>query len=475
MRLPLPICALVFVQAALGQPERTAREGGAGVQRQLDAARTRAFSLPAELGADYLYETGSRFPLTRDQRIELVRQILEMARQAEHPVPLDFVGGINADSVAARTVAASGQGLDHASLTGRALILLGPASADITREALDELLRLRLPDTGCEACFSPDPRVIYTTFAKEIVHAYSPEERREERHLDLIRRAVLSMHSPAQIHGIATLLTALDLTAAQRQSLIGLFGGALQAIPRNDRAFAKAMSSGTVFNSVLALADLAPAQSAFANQWRDYVNAASPLNACRDFWSGAIVQRIAEGFQRAFSEGRKDAQVRPLTEWTKPDQLTACQSSPFQLRETDQIYRELGRLAPLFGEGPASELERDALVRQFDNTASKLAALGCDNRADSRACLHRTFAALTRILDVAPDDVRRRTVLGVGVAKFAQMRYLERSFTYWLAYASDFLSRVSAVDRPFVTAKIRETGDDAFLAAAELRYKIHGN
>lgn len=205
------------------------------------------------------------------------------------------------------------------------------------------------------------------------------------------------------------------------------------------------------------------------------MNGASPLNACRDFWSGTIVQRLAEGFQRAFSEGRKDAQVRPLPEWTKPAQLTACQSSPFNLRESDPIYRELGQLAPLFGDGPASELERDALVRQFDNTVSRLAGLGCDNRADSRACLHRTFAAMTRILDLAPGDSRRQAVLALGVAKLAEMRHLEKSFTYWLAYASVFLGRVASVDRPFVIAKIRETGDDAFLAAAELRYKLPGN
>lgn len=467
MLLRLAISAFLFVQASLGQP--------VDVLKQLDAARTRAFSLPPELGADYLHETGSRLPLTPEQRIELVRQILEMARQAEHPVSLDFAGGINADSVAARTVEASTQGLDHASLVGRALVLLGPASAEITREALDELLRLRLPETGCEACFSADPCVIYTTFAREIVHAYSPEERAEERHLDLIRRAVLSMHSPAQIHGVATLLAALDLSAAQRRSLVGLFGGALQAIPRNDRAYARAMSSGTVFNSVLALADLAPAQGAFANQWRDYVNGASPRNACRDFWSGTIVQRLAEGFQRAFQENRRDSQVRPLPEWTKPAQLTACQSSPFNLWESDPIYRELGRLAPLFGDGPASELERDALVRQFDNTAGRLAGLGCDNRADSRACPHRTFAALTRMLDLAPGDSRRQAVLALGVAKLAEMRHLETSFTYWLAYASSFLGRVAGADRPLVLTKIRETGDDAFLAAAEMRYKLHGH
>lgn len=211
MVLRLAISAFLFVQASPGQLEG-ARAGGVDVLKQLDAARTRAFSLPPELGADYLYETGTRLPLTGEQRIELVRQILEMARQAEHPVSLDFAGGINADSVAARTVEASTQGLDHASLVGRALVLLGPASAEITREALDELLRLRLPETGCETCFSADPRVIYTTFAREIVHAYSPEERKEEQHLDPIRRAVLSMHSPAQIYGVATLLAALDLS-----------------------------------------------------------------------------------------------------------------------------------------------------------------------------------------------------------------------------------------------------------------------
>ena len=357
-------------------------------------ALSRALSPPPEAGADYLLHIGTRLSMAPEQRIELTHQILELARRSDYAVPLDFTGGISADSLASRTVEAAGQGLDRATLSGRALILLGAASPQLTRDTLDDLLRIRMPDTDCGTCYSPDPRVIYTTIARELPHAYSKTERDAERHLELLQRAVLSVHSPSQIHGVAALLTTVALSAPQRELLVGLFGGMLRNLPRNDRAFARAMSSGTVFNAMLAVIDAASAPVGLASQWRDFIEQAAPLNVCRDFWSGSIPQRIAEGFRRSFEENRSSLEVRPLTVWTKPSDLIPCRSGAFAAAGPDGLRRDLGDLAPLLGETSITELERDALVRLFDTTTAKLRGTGCEGAADAKACLHHLVANL---------------------------------------------------------------------------------
>ena len=61
-------------------------------------------------------------------------------------------------------------------------------------------------------------------------------------------------------------------------------------------------------------------------------------------------------------------------------------------------------------------------------------------------------------------------MLELSLVKLASLRRLMPGFPYWLAYAGDFLGRVGPVDRPFALEAIRKTGDDAFLAAAEIRY-----
>ena len=238
---------LIVFAAAAGERPKPRLE----VQAVLD----RAPAAPPELAADVLLKLVDQDLIpSREQRLELIEQAFQLAGQARFAWAQSPAVGVttNTDSSPGIRYSALTEGLSGLSLRCRAVraaLALDKAKA---RELFRQITPGPFPALTCDDSLTPSVAVYYETLAEVARTAYTPEERKEERHLEFIGAAVHGMTYPKQLEPVAQVLRSFPLPPDGRKEFVGAYAAAMKQMTADPRS--AALDSGMGY-ALIELAD----------------------------------------------------------------------------------------------------------------------------------------------------------------------------------------------------------------------------
>lgn len=197
-----------------------------------------ASSVPPEMQAAvlvHLIESG-RVPSIDDQRF-LLTQAFESAERSQEPVPLDIAPGVGPDTHAVFRSRASALKLDALSLEARILNALLTIDRPLARQLF---ARVMLPARNAPVCsdpYLPDPSAYFATAAQVAQLTYSPQEKKDNLHLQFLTSLVNRANSTSELAAFAESLTAIALEPWQTELIAGSLGTRMEAAPVDFRSF----------------------------------------------------------------------------------------------------------------------------------------------------------------------------------------------------------------------------------------------
>jgi hypothetical protein len=231
MRNPSLLFILVMVAAAQERPKPSPE-----IQTLIDAAP----AAPPELAADILLWLADHAPIpSKDQRLELIEQSFQMAGQAKFPylqtAAVPRAG--HTDSTPGIRRRALEKGLSTLGLRCRAV----RAALAINKGKALELFRMitvgPFPPLSCDDALAPSLSEYYETLREVAMNAYAPEDRKKERHLELIEAAVRNVATPRQLEPVAMLLATFPFPLERRTEFVVMYAAALKQMNADSRSF----------------------------------------------------------------------------------------------------------------------------------------------------------------------------------------------------------------------------------------------
>ena len=227
--------SLLLILTVVAAPEERPKPSPE-IQVLLDTAP----AAPPELAADILLrllEYG-RVP-SKAQRLEIIERAFEMAGQAKFPY-------LQSAAVERARHTDSGPGIRYVALV-QGLSTLG-LRCRVVRAALviDRARALALfqqinigpfPPLSCDDALAPALTEYYELLREVASNAYSPEDRKKERHIELIETAVRGATIPRQLEPVAKFLAGFPLPADRKAELIGMYATALKRMSVDPRSF----------------------------------------------------------------------------------------------------------------------------------------------------------------------------------------------------------------------------------------------
>ncbi len=202
-----------------------------------------ALAAPPELGADillWLVDRG-RIP-AKEQRLELIEQSFEIAAQAKFPYPETAAVGAAGNTDSSPGIRRSAVGDRFSTLGLRCRAVRAALALDKAR-ALALFRRIALgpfPPLSCDDALAPALSVYYETLREVASSAFSPKDRQEERHLELIEAAVRNVAIPRQLEPVARLLLGFPLSLERSTDFAGALAASLKQMSVDPRSFASA-------------------------------------------------------------------------------------------------------------------------------------------------------------------------------------------------------------------------------------------
>jgi len=239
------VCLLLLLTVAVGAQERP--KATPDVQALVDMAP----AAPPELAADILLELVERGRITsREQRLEIIEQAFQLAAQAKFPY-LESAAvsrALHTDSGPGIRYVGLAKGLSTMGLRCRAV----RAALRIDKAKALELFRQiavgPFPPLSCDDPLAPALSEYYNVLEEVASNAYSPKDRKEGRHFELIAEAVQNITIPRQLAPVAKLLTTFPLPPDREMEFPGAYAAALKRIDADPRSFG---SVGTELGSAI--------------------------------------------------------------------------------------------------------------------------------------------------------------------------------------------------------------------------------
>jgi hypothetical protein len=206
------------------------------IQALLDAAP----AAPPELAADIILKLveGGRIP-SPEQRLEILEQAIQLAGQAKFPY-LEFPAVNRArhtDSSPGIRYGSLASGLSATGLRCRAV----RAALNVDKAKALELFRQIVvgpfPPLSCDDALAPDLSEYDRVLEEVAANAYSPKDRQEGRHFELIEQAAGNAAIPRQFAPVAKLLTTFPLPPERETELVGMYAAALKRMDADPRSF----------------------------------------------------------------------------------------------------------------------------------------------------------------------------------------------------------------------------------------------
>jgi hypothetical protein len=209
------------------------------------------------------------------------RQLIEEAFKAGGRAPLPYrrLGIGSTDARASR--AYRDNGLEALTLQTRAVDAMLELDAHRARAMFEEIPSPQVPAMTCQDVGTPVLTAYYSAAARVLDRGFTPEQREKLQHMQVLKRVIDLMQSPAHVTPAVKLIFTANVTPDQRQELVSSFAGMLPRINGTSRVF-----SSTMFQLVPVSAPrqlppgingLPPMLDAPAGQLPPQVVAAAPL------------------------------------------------------------------------------------------------------------------------------------------------------------------------------------------------------
>ena len=437
---------------------------------------------PPELAADSLTRLIESGKVTDHKaKIDLLEEAFRYASEAQHPVKKTFtyLPNTSVDTRSGYLATAYRLDLDRLSLQCHVIKTLLPLDRLKARRLFLEISTLKLEALDCEEALVYDVDVFYETAAKILAGAFTPLEVRRNLHLEVARRLLRRLSSPAQVAPAAQMVLSLTLTPTQFESLIGDYCEALRKITGDSRSF---FHRSTV--------PLAAAEKLVQACQQKGISCAPILEALRDYLvhnlTGSrcadakmeieirVIQSLFDDLRRYSCLGNKE--ILPLSREDYRPAKVEGQAKPVPYWRSVKARGILTRLQRLRFKSPnqpfreAEKLEAEWQYR-FAQVLSDISLWSEDEERSEEDYFHQKCVTYYGLLEIAPNgDARERILL--DFITFLSGSGLQRSATIeWFQHTSRLLTlaRVSRRDERFrILAALRRSNNPIFFLYTEM-------
>lgn len=211
------------------------------VERLVHMART----CPPEFAADALIRLSETKIQDRAAKIALLEEAFGLSGAARHPLGFRSLPGSEVDTRSGYRSRAFEAKIDRLSLQCRAVAAMLPVDRRKARELFEQIGSPEVPRMECADSLVPQTDILYRTLASVVLESFTPKERAEERHMDLVSRHIAGIRSGVQIGPMASVVSGLEATPGQRAALVQQFSSVIAAISDDDRTFSYAAPEAT--------------------------------------------------------------------------------------------------------------------------------------------------------------------------------------------------------------------------------------
>jgi len=405
-----------------------------------------AQAVPPEFSASFLLRVAASARL-RDRvwKKELLEQAFQSAGLAQQPVRRKVIAaGWVARSRGEVMSMGFDQRLDRLSLQSLAtseMLQLDKAKA---LEMFQAISFPGLHQLHCEDALVDHVSDYYDLLGRIAGSAFTPEELRYGRHVEMLNYKIGSMDSPVQLVPIAKVLSSTVLSPEELKVLAGSFAAALERIQNDDRSFSSVLPSTDeeLYRFVELLKARDVMRDGVVAAYRRYLVRNFTSNRCADnVGKEDLLPTVASSFnQRLASDANPN--LAPLAvEELKPAKVEGkANLEPFfgeaEFQEGFQEFLDLlmGKGRGLKGKPLADEQKDTAEWRErFDDFLRRVDELKAGVGEPEYRYFYRKATALQALLRVAPPGPEQDKVVRKFVAFLSSSNFQQESLLEWYA------------------------------------------
>lgn len=199
-----------------------------------------AAAAPPEFAADALLRIVESGKL-KDQnaRRQLVEQAFQLAASAKLPVHMIGIPGTTTDTASGSLNQAYKLKLDALSLQSRAVRDMAAFDPATARELFGQIVKPILAPLTCDDALTYDPSDYYPALVSVVNNSFSPKEKAEEKHVNLMLEAISQAALQSQLAPLAQAIQSANVTEAQRQNLETRLASVVENMKRDQRTCPK--------------------------------------------------------------------------------------------------------------------------------------------------------------------------------------------------------------------------------------------
>lgn len=406
-----------------------------------------AQSAPAEFAADALIRLAESPQVTdREWKRELLEEAFRRSSDAQYPVRRSYIGG-DVDTRSGYLSYAFDLRSDVLSLQSRVIRAMLSVDRKSARALISEVApKLKLPPLSCEEALAYNVADFYQLLPEIVQTAFSPEEIRQNQHIELLARYVEGLTSPAQVGPVVRAIIAVKPSASQLTILVHTFSHALKEMAADDRSFEYARLKDGVDRRIAELAE--------ACQQKE-VSKKGLLEAYRAYLVRSLSgSRCADNVRKngySLTEAKALADLNQLLKLETP--ITAEETQPQKVEgsaqrveywrtpEARDLLMKAKRLRFGSGSTPLTAAEKERPEWQIE-LAEFLDALALWEGAEEESeadYFHQKSILYAGVLELTPAGETRDEVMR-GFVTYLREHYVQReSRIEWLWQASHLL------------------------------------
>lgn len=195
-----------------------------------------SYWLPPELAADSLLLLVESGRINENEwKRELLEAAFQFAGQAQHPVPLRSISPLTDErsQLTARAIQAK---VDALSLRLRAVTAMLRIDQKAARDLFQSIGTPALGQPTCSQALVPSTGDFYQVLGA-VAASFTPAEIRERRHIRFLESYLFRLTTPAEVTAAARLITTVNPSTPDLQSLVLAFTDSLSRVRPNDRYF----------------------------------------------------------------------------------------------------------------------------------------------------------------------------------------------------------------------------------------------
>ena len=197
-----------------------------------------AHATPPEFAADTLLRVVESGKIhDRESLASLTEEAFRLAAAAQFRLPRRAISPNLGDTRTGNLDRAYRLKLDALTLQSRAVRAMLAVNKPRARQLFVEIVAPALAPLSCADALVPDVSAFYDALGAVVMSTFTAQERAKEEHINFLLGYLAQVTSPAQLAPVLRLIQTVELTAAQRDAVLGSINGILEGLPLEDRAF----------------------------------------------------------------------------------------------------------------------------------------------------------------------------------------------------------------------------------------------